>query len=76
MTFQLWDKEFLIPFPSFGNRNENIDSQLLRTGTGKKNSILDFGEQEWEAGIPGNGREREFPLTPVSSKVGGRKCMS
>ena len=21
--------------------------------------------REWEAGIPGNGREREFPLTPV-----------
>ena len=27
-------------------------------------TIPNFREREWEASIPGNGREREFPLTP------------
>ena len=42
---------------------------------GKKNYIPNYWEREWEwknhfrereseAGIPGNGPEREFPLTP------------
>ena len=26
-----------------------------------------FREREWEAGIPGNGKEREFLLTPEES---------
>ena len=34
---------------------------------GIENCIPNFWEREWEAGIPGNGREREFPLTPVAS---------
>ena len=38
-------------FPIFGNGNEKI--------------IPNFRERESEAGIPGNGREREFPLTPA-----------
>ena len=39
-------------FPTFGN------------GNGNEKIIPNFREREWEAGIPGNGREREFPLTP------------
>ena len=41
-----------IPFPIFG------------TGNGNENSIPDFQEREWEAGIPKNGWEWEFPLIP------------
>ena len=37
-------------FPTFGNGNEKI--------------IPNFREGEWDAGIPGNGREGELPLTP------------
>ena len=37
-------------FPIFGNRKEEV--------------IPNFWQRECEAGIPGNGREQEFPLTP------------
>jgi len=40
-------------FPKFGN------------GKGMKKSIPIIRERESEAFILGNGREREFPLTPV-----------
>ena len=40
------------PFPEFGN------------GKGMKKSIPKVREREPEASILGNGREREFPLTP------------
>ena len=44
--------EWKIAFPTFGNGNEKIIPKLW--------------EREWEAGILGNGREREFPLNPAS----------
>ena len=54
------------PFPNFGNENENdkLHSQLLGTGTGMKKSFPIFGNGNGRPGIPGNGREREFLLTP------------
>ena len=43
------ERELILDFAFIGNRNRN-----------------DFNKsQEWEAVIPGNGREREFPLTPA-----------
>ena len=47
------EREWKIAFPTFGN------------GNGNEKLIPKLWEREWEAGIPGNGREREFPLTPV-----------
>ena len=51
--FREREREWKIAFPTFGN------------GNGNEKLILKLWEREWEAGIPGNGREREFPLTPV-----------
>ena len=45
------ERESKKAFPTFGNGNEKLIPKLW--------------EREWEAGIPGNGREREFPLTPA-----------
>ena len=52
---EFWEREreWKIAFPTFGN------------GNGNEKLIPKLWEREWEAGIPGNGREREFPLTPV-----------
>ena len=55
-------------FPKFGN------------GKGMKKSIPIIRERESEAFILGNGREREFPLTPDSgvrnvSVMRGRSCV-
>ena len=44
--------EWKIEFPTFGN------------GNGNEKIIPNFREREWDVVIPGNGREREFPLTP------------
>ena len=48
---------------------------LERFGTfptfGNGNGRLVFREWEQEPGIPGNGREREFPLTPALKRAGG-----
>ena len=49
------ERERKIAFPTFGN------------GNGNEKIIPNFRERESEAGIPGNGREREFPLTPAST---------
>ena len=46
------EREWKIAFPTFGNGNRN------------EKLIPNLWEREWEAVIPGNGREREFPLTP------------
>ena len=48
---KFWEREWKMPFPTFGNRK------------GNEKIIPNFWEQEWEAGIPGNGWEREFILT-------------
>ena len=73
----IWEREreWLSPFPNFGNGNGNdkLHSQLLGTGTGMKisfpifgngngngNSIPNFWEREWDVVIPGNDREREW----------------
>ena len=45
------ERESKIAFPTFGN------------GNGNEKLIPKLWEREWEAGIPGNGREWEFPLT-------------
>ena len=42
------ERERKIAFPTFGN------------GNGNEKIIPNFRERESEAGIPGNGREREF----------------
>ena len=47
------ERECRNSFPAFGN------------GNGNEKSIPNFREREWEASIHGNGREREFPLTPA-----------
>ena len=52
-TFWERERERKIAFPTFGN------------GNGNEKIIPNFRERESEAGIPGNGREREFPLTPA-----------
>ena len=52
------ERERKIAFPTFGN------------GNGNEKIIPNFRERESEAGIPGNGREREFPLTPALWKRG------
>ena len=51
---EFWEREreWKKAFPTFGN------------GNGNEKLIPKLWEREWEAGIPGNGREREFPLTP------------
>ena len=54
-NFWEWEREWEIVFPTFGN------------GNGNEKSIPNFREREWEAGIPGNGQEREFLLTPEES---------
>ena len=53
---EFWEREreWKIAFPTFGN------------GNGNEKLIPKLWERQWEAGIPGNGREREFPLTPGS----------
>ena len=48
-------RELKNPFSQIGN------------GKGMKKSIPIIWERESEAFIDGNGREREFPLTPVKS---------
>ena len=48
---EFWERERKKAFPTFGN------------GNGNEKLIPKLWEREWEAGIPGNGREREFPLT-------------
>ena len=55
---EFWEREreWKIAFPNFGN------------GNGNEKLIPKIWEREWEAGIPGNGREREFPLTPGSAR--------
>ena len=45
-----WERK--ITFPTIENEN------------GNEKIISNFQERESEAGIPGNGPEREFPLTP------------
>ena len=57
---EFWEREreCKIAFPTFGN------------GNGNEKLIPKFWEREWEAGIPGNGREREFPLTPEAGPKG------
>ena len=51
---EFWEREreWKKAFPTFGN------------GNGNEKLIPKLWEREWEAGIPGNGREREFSLTP------------
>ena len=52
---KFWEREWEMPFSTFGN------------GNGNEKIIPNFWEREWEAGISGNGREWEFPLTPAPS---------
>ena len=55
--FREREREWKIAFPTFGN------------GNGNEKLIPKLWEREWEADIPGNGREREFPLTPGPASV-------
>ena len=65
---EFWEREreWKIAFPTFGN------------GNGNEKLIPKLWEREWEAGIPGNGREREFPLTPGGEEGSRRvvKCQT
>ena len=71
----VWEREWLSPFPNIanGNGNEKLYSQFLGTGTGIKipfpifgngngngNSIPECWEREWDVVIPWNDREREY----------------
>ena len=62
---EFWEREreWKNSFPTFGN------------GNGNEKLIPKHWEWEWEAGIPGNGREREFPLIPDPSHSSYR-CVS
>ena len=51
------EREWKIAFPTFGN------------GNGNEKIIPNFREREWEASIRGNGRKREFPLSPESGPL-------
>ena len=56
------------PFPKFGNGKGMKKKAFPKFGNrkGMKKSIPIIREWESEAFILGNGREREFPLTPAS----------
>ena len=56
---KFWEREWEweIAFPTFGN------------GNGNETIIPNLREREREAGIPGNGREQEFRLTPVMMQI-------
>ena len=58
---EFWEREreWKIAFPTFGN------------GNGNEKLIPKLWERELEARIPENGREREFPLTPVRGRRSG-----
>ena len=58
---KFWERESKKAFPTFGN------------GNGNEKLIPKLWEREWEVGIPGNGREWEFPLTPASRASGDAK---
>ena len=68
-TGRKWKKTF----PKFGNRKGMKKKTFPKLGKGKgmKKSIPIIREWESEAFILGNGREREFPLTPDSNQL---KC--
>ena len=53
---EFWEREWKIAFPTFGD------------GNGCEKLIPKLWEREWDAGILGNGREREFPLTSVGRR--------
>ena len=76
------EQEWIIPFPKFENGkgmektipkiqkregNEKKPFPKFGNGKGMKKSIPIIRERELEAFILGNGREREFPLTPADS---------
>ena len=65
-----------IVFPRFQNRNEKNAFPNFGNGNGNEKSIPNFREQDWKAGIPGNGREREFPLTHAAVGVSQQKHTS
>ena len=50
-------------FPGKGKGNLKLDSQI--SGRKREEFIPDLGERKFDAGIPGNGGKREFPLTPA-----------
>ena len=55
--------DFNNPFPLTGTGMKNFWN-----GNWNEKIIPNFRERESEAGIPRNGREREFPLTPVPKR--------
>ena len=79
-----YDKVFLLQFFRRCMRSILVPTLVVHSrpqwpipekGMGMKNCIPNFWEWEWEAGIPGNGREREFPLIPDPSHSSYR-CVS
>ena len=62
-----WEGNEKNPFPRFGN-GKGMKKKFPKFGNGKgmKKSIPIIREWESEALILGNGREREFPLTPAT----------
>ena len=64
--------DFDKPFPVTGTGMENCIPEFWEWKREWKIAFPTFGngneklipKREWEAGIPGNGREREFPVTP------------
>ena len=52
--------------PIFGNGNGNENSiPIFGNGNESEKFHSRLSGQELEAGIPGNSRDQEFPLTPV-----------
>ena len=63
MKWQIWEQE----------GNEKKAFPKFRNGKGMKKSIPIIRERESKTFIPGNGREREFLLTPAEGwKRGAR----
>ena len=71
LGFREWEREWIIPFPKFGKGNgmKKKTFPKFEYRKGMKKSIPIIWERESEAFIFGNGREREFPLTPEEDNV-------
>ena len=67
---RLWEREWKITFPNFGNGNGNgkLHSQLLGTGTGMKKSFPNFGNGNGRPVLPGMVGNSRSPLINKTSQ--------
>ena len=76
-TIQDWEGNEKKPIPIIREQEGNEKKPFLKFGIGKgmKKSIPIIREWELEAFILGNGREREFPLTPDFTLIAKKICL-